>query len=1641
MKFYFSSFKVLFAGILLVGCSDGLSAQNYWMQHAGSATADEANSISLDANNNTYSTGYFTGTATFGSTVLNNTGVSDIFVTKTDANGNFQWAVKAGDGGSDRGLAIKSDANGNNYVTGFYYGTAKFGTQTITSAGLQDAFVAKYDANGNLKWVVSAGGSLSDIGNAITIDNVGNVVIAGQFTGTATFGSFILTGSGSNVNVFTAKLDSSNGTFLWAKSGVGPHTDRALGVACDPSGNVYVTGQYSDTITFDNIHYTSLYDGIFLVKYNNAGTEQWFTTAGGATNNICTAIAADNNSNVYLTGNFTGSLSFFAHTITTITNIYTNKVFVAKYDATGNLSWAVDDGSSNPIEANSIAVDSLGNPYIIGNFECIMNEYADKYGQGTFNTVGFWDIFGTEYSSSSGAWLWSRQIGGHKNNYGNGIAVSKAGDVYTAGSFDKDMILATGANFIGYNTLLWTYGLCNNAYCADNYYGQFAYFNTTGNLDVYIAQPFDLSRQTYDFYLRTGNGCNKSYEGVCINDDNPNNYFNCLDTAKFCGIGNLLANSNTCNPKGAETGPQFMYKWSTGSTQNIIPVSTKGWYYVTMTSADGCFKSKDSIYVVIDTLPKPTLSDNVVINTNATVPFPINLCMDSCILTGGNFGTDSVWWTGTKKANTVSISVTKTGIYCFNIQDKLGCRNEVCVVVTIDSTLPKIAPKMICPGSSHDTISMCKNSEFAMFVYDTISNPSANQTKCIPPPSSTIITWTATPNTIAYAPLTNCSEFDADHFLPADSGWYKITATITRENYCDTNIMIVTDSIYVKLYPQPKITISGAPMICPGSQEYLVASGASNYNWSTGSTKDSILVSTPGYYFVSSNNIYNCLTTVAFLLSNPPQPNITMLPSNGLICPGDSVKLLCSGSGTFQWQGPTGPIGGNNAIIYVNVPGNYYCILTDSLGCVLLSNSVTVSQYSTPYLVSSKNAEVCFGDSAKISVIAPPGAIITWLPPLSGHDSVQYISTSGTYTCTVLSCGILSTENITVLISNPIATITPSGPTNLCAGDSVTLTGNTGVIFYDWNPGGNSNQTITVSKAGTYTLTTIDGFGCSASNSIIINKSTKMKDSITAFSNIACFGGNTGIISVGISGGTPSYTYVWSSGGGTSATSTGLSAGSYTITTIDAYGCTQSTTEILKQTTSSLVYNTTSTNVSCFGNNTGTANATVSGGAPTYTYLWNPGSYSSANLTNLTAGTYTVTITDSAGCAVTSSVTITQPAQTTTILNPISATCINNDGSISISVTGGTSPYTYLWNPGGNTNSSITGLSTGNYSVTITDANGCIDTTSGTVGLNKTFSVNIKGDDSICNGQTDTLAASGATTYTWSNGSTASSIIITPATSTLYYVIGTTGVCTDTIPHKVTIYKQLATSRIPNDTICPGTPVVLKVSLVGGKPAYTYTWNNGVTNNSAGPITVYPDSNTTYKVVITDACDYKASDSVKIIVRAKGNASFFANPDTIAGGQTVIFNNTSKNTTSYFWTFGDGSSSTLGTPTHIYTGTGSYEVILIGYNVYGCADTAIEDVFITPEIIIPNVFTPNGDGRNETLIFTIGGATCFHVDLYNRWGQIVYESGNMYGGWDGRIRQTGALASDGVYYYIINYCDAKNASHKLDGFVQLIRNK
>lgn len=546
---------------------------------------------------------------------------------------------------------------------------------------------------------------------------------------------------------------------------------------------------------------------------------------------------------------------------------------------------------------------------------------------------------------------------------------------------------------------------------------------------------------------------------------------------------------------------------------------------------------------------------------------------------------------------------------------------------------------------------------------------------------------------------------------------------------------------------------------------------------------------------------------------------------------------------------------------------------------------------------------------------------------------------------------------------------------------------------------------------------------------------------VPTVSNPTC-GNCNGHISIAVSNGTSPYTYNWTPHVSSSDTASNLCGGTYTCDVLDA-SCKDTTLIFTLPAYTLGLTDTLTINEKCYGDCHGSSTAIPHGGTAPYTYSWTPGGQTTAAASSLCAGSYTVTVNDNGGCSATASVTITQPPPITDSISSSVATCIDTNGAINVTAKDGVSPYTYLWNPGGGSSSNYTGISSGTYTVTIKDANGCQATASGYVGINKTFSVSVSvvGHDTVCKGQSTVLDASGGSSYLWSQGSTSSSVTVSPVSTTTYTVVGKTGVCSDSVSYKVSVFTPLGLTQLPNDSICPGQAVTLKIEAGGGKPPYTYAWNNGITNNSPGPITVTPTLTTIYSLLVTDGCNYTATDSAQITVVPLGTAAFFFSPDTVTDGEPVIFTNTSTASAYYLWSFGDGGTSATVNPTYAYADTGIYQVILVAYNAHGCFDSATADVHVEHKIIIPNVFTPNGDGINDVFYFTILGAQCFHCDIYNRWGKLIYQIGNIKQGWDGTIQHSGQPAPDGTYYYTINYCNYDNAAAQLDGFIELIGNK
>jgi len=304
-----------------------------WTTSAGGSGNDCGYDITIDSARNSYVIGYFKGNASFVSNTLISNGYQDIFVAKTDMDGNWQWATKAGAEEvlfeDDVGYGITNDIFGNCYVTGNFSSTATFGSHFIISNGNTDIFAAKINADGNWCWAKTAGGTSYDRGFSITIDDNENCYLTGCFIFLATFGSYSLTGNGDH-DIFVAKIDE-NGNWQWANKAGGDSWDVGLGLTVDNSGNSYVTGGFEGVAYFGSDSIIN-YGGrdIFVAKIDSTGVWQWATEAGGTGCDIGWGIALDAEENCYITGYFKDTATFGSYPLTS--NGYED-IFVAKLGA------------------------------------------------------------------------------------------------------------------------------------------------------------------------------------------------------------------------------------------------------------------------------------------------------------------------------------------------------------------------------------------------------------------------------------------------------------------------------------------------------------------------------------------------------------------------------------------------------------------------------------------------------------------------------------------------------------------------------------------------------------------------------------------------------------------------------------------------------------------------------------------------------------------------------------------------------------------------------------------------------------------------------------------------------------------------------------------------------------------------------------------------------------------------------------------------------------------------------------------------------------------------------------------------------------------------------------------------------------
>lgn len=403
------------------------SQQNYdwqWVNHAGSVSYDCGTGIVCDAEGNSYVTGQFVGSATFGDITLESYGDFDVFVAKVDSEGNYLWASRAGGPSWEYVNGIAQDASGNCYITGYYTSSAQFGSTTLSCSGYDDIYIAKIDTLGNWQWVVSVGGTARDAARSIACDNAGNIYIAGSIIGTVDFGGTVLT-CGAQKDGFVAKLNN-NGNWLWAAKIGGTNDDYVTAITTDHLGNCYITGTFKSNGTAGAIILFSRgQEDVFIAKLDSTGSFVWAKTAGGANADEGSSIAVDS-TYCYVTGRFESSATFGT---TVLPSAGEKDIFVAKLSLDGSYIWTKSAGGAGTDFGSGICADATGNIYVVGSYQLLF-----YMGSSYLMSCGSYNIFVTQLDAE-GTFTWVLEAGGVDVDHGSAIALDTQGNIYLTGSF------------------------------------------------------------------------------------------------------------------------------------------------------------------------------------------------------------------------------------------------------------------------------------------------------------------------------------------------------------------------------------------------------------------------------------------------------------------------------------------------------------------------------------------------------------------------------------------------------------------------------------------------------------------------------------------------------------------------------------------------------------------------------------------------------------------------------------------------------------------------------------------------------------------------------------------------------------------------------------------------------------------------------------------------------------------------------------------------------------------------------------------------------------------------------------------------------------------------------------------------------
>ncbi len=1072
----------------------------------------------------------------------------------------------------------------------------------------------------------------------------------------------------------------------------------------------------------------------------------------------------------------------------------------------------------------------------------------------------------------------------------------------------------------------------------------------------------------------------------------------------------LLANASFTNPScpGACNGvmvsnpangtPAYSYTWTTGANTPSVTGICAGTYSVIVRDNKGCLDTQQVILTGPLTLT---------INPSAS-PASCSVCNGSItVVPSGGTPNYSLTWNPSVAVGTVAINVC-AGIYTVTVTDANTCTSTFLIPLSNSN------------GPSGATVS------FTDVACNGQCNGAASVTNPVGGTPGYTIVWVTPASTVN--PISGLC-----------AGTY--TAQITDANNC---LFFQSVPINQPAVLNPSTTVN-QPLCsgnCNGTLTANAVGGtaAYTYSWSTGASTSSVTNICPGLYTVTVTDSKNCVATQTFNL--PGSVNITassVAVNNTCFGNCNGSLLAASVAGglppyTYNWSDP---LGQSTSQAFNLCSGNYFLVITDAQGCfdTLRGTVTSPAPITLSSAITSPSCGLCNGASTVTAAGGTGPYTYTWSSGSAVATETNLCA--GIYMVTITDAnGCLQNVNVPINNSSGITSEIINQINETCFAQcngaaTVTAVGGTAPITYSWLSPASASQSVGSLCAGTYFVQMTDAMGCIRNASVTIASASDL--TVTPFVTQPSCTVNTGSISLTVTGGNPGYTYLWSPGGATTSSVTGLGVGTYTVVVTDGAGC--SKTIVLPLTNvNSPVFNFSSIPALCNGTCNAIATLSVTSGTAPFTFSWSAGTVSSgANTSTATAlcsGVVTATVTSTNGCLSIQSVTITQPPTLLLGLPNLNTPDCNNqcNGSITLIPNGGVLPYTYTWTPPASTNP-ITNLCAGNYAATVTDANGCTVSNTYTLINPPVLILNANVVNSSCNtapdGAITTTVTGGlpAYTYSWTGPAT-----FTSSSSSLINVLSGTyslsltdlaGCRKDTIMIIVPTVSVLAVAG-QDSSFCQSGTFILNGSASNG--GVTYNWfllPSAVSFTNTLITTVSPALGTsTYVLVATNGVcisrdTIEITSNIPPLVDAGPNYTITIFTSTVIGGSP-----TSPTGVTYTWipstTLDNGS---IPNPTASNTVNTTYTVMVTDIN--GCVGSDTMHVHIFPEIFIPNGFSNNGDGKNDYwVIDNIQQFPNCEVEIYNRWGELLFRSTGYNTPWDGKYK--GKDLPVGTYYYIID---------------------